>query len=554
MFTPGTRHGRAVVLAAAAALAAGSLGGCTQKKPEAAAEDPAARADLRVFYSQQLRWEPCGEEECATLKVPMDYSAPDNGRTFTLPLIRVTATDPARRVGSLVFNPGGPGESGVALLQDGGAAAFSERLRARFDIVGFDPRGVAGSEPAVDCGAEDEGENEADTETRADPETGTDTDPEPGTDTDAETGTVTDADDAEPQPLHPATDEQRSAALAAAESVTAACERHSGAILPHVGTVDAARDLDVLRAALGDGELSYLGWSYGTSLGTAYGELFPRRVRAMVLDGAIDPSLDWSERARSQAAGFRAAVDDYAEHCADVAGDACPADTPAGIRELLDDLYERTAEEPLPVDDAEWGLDALTLHSAVVASMYTPEEQWETLSQGLGEAAAGDGTSLAAIAAGEEGEGEGGDDVEEQEVHPDNSDVAITAVNCVDIPHPKNPEEYWKALDQAHLAEGDFGSESVVAALDCKGWPQRGPGPHRATGDGLPPVLVVGTTGDPATPYHEARSLARQLPGAMLLTFEGRGHTAYGRGGSCVDDAVDGYLIDLTPVKPGTTC
>ncbi|MCH0539111.1 alpha/beta fold hydrolase [Streptomyces sp. MUM 203J] len=466
----------------------------------------------------------------------MDYTDPDDGRTFVLPLIRVPATDPDRRIGSLVFNPGGPGESGVGLLQDGGVTAFSDRLRKRFDIVGFDPRGVGGSDPAVDCGPED-GAREAEG-----------------------------GDDLPPQPLHPVTARQRQTALAEAESVLAACEKHSGAILRHVGTADAARDMDVLRAALGDDRLSYLGWSYGTSLGTAYGELFPRRVRAMVLDGAIDPSLDWSQRARSQAKGFREAVDDYAEHCAEVAGEACPADSPAGIRELLDKLYTKTAEEPLPVDDSEWGLDAVTLHSAVTASMYTPEEQWEPLSVALADADGGDGTRLAAIASGEDGTEEetgeadaaetdsGAGDEAQDDGPPDNSDVALTAVNCADIPHPGDPEQYWKALDRAHRADGDFGSDSVVAALGCKGWPQTGAGPHKVRAEGLPPVLVVGTTGDPSTPYHEAQALARQLPGGMLLTYEGFGHTAYGRGGACVDDAVDDYLIGLRPVEPGASC
>ncbi|WP_241518512.1 alpha/beta hydrolase [Streptomyces sp. CB03238] len=535
MFTHAKRHRRAVVLAVAAALAATSLSGCTQNTSETPADDPAARADLRAFYHQKPRWKACGEEECATLKVPMDYSAPGNGKTFTLPLIRAAATDTARRSGSLVVNPGGPGESGVALLQDGGAKSFSKRIRARFDIVGFDPRGVAGSKPAVDCGPEGEEE----------------------------------VDDGAPQPLHPTTAAQRQAALAEAESTVAACKKHSGPILPHVGTADAARDMDVLRAALGDTKLTYFGWSYGTYLGTTYGELFPWRVRAMVLDGAIDPSLNWVERARSQAVGFRAAVDDYAEYCADVVGNACPADTPDGIRELIDGLYAQTEQEPLPVDDAEWGLDTAALHSAIVTSMYTPEEQWEALSQALSEAAEGDGTRLDQIAAGEEDTEEGnaeedGDtgqdedtgsgNEQEEESHPDNSDVAITAVDCLDIPHPKDPQAYWKALDQAHRAEGDFGSESVIAELGCKGWPHRGPGPHRVSVDGLPPVLVVGTTGDPSTPYHEAQSLARQLPKGMLLTYEELGHTAYGRGSSCVDNAVDSYLIDLKPVKAGATC
>ncbi|AOT62205.1 alpha/beta hydrolase [Streptomyces fradiae] len=532
MITPGPRrHRRAIAAATAALLASIPLSGCGPGDRQQ--RDDAVPAALRPFYEQELRWEPCGEQQCATLDVPMDYTAPGNGRTFTLPLIRATAGNRDRRIGSLVFNPGGPGESGVAMLRDGGIETFSERLRERFDIVGFDPRGVGGSRPAIDCGADDEAEP---------------------------TGEADEADSG-PHTLHPATARQRAAALTAAEQTAAACREHSGAILPHVGTTDAARDMDVLRAALGDAGLSYLGWSYGTSLGTAYGELFPRKVRAMVLDGAIDPSLTWSQRALSQARGFREAVDDYAEHCSDVVGEACPAGTPEAVRGLLKRLYEATADRPLPVEDSEWGLDTATLHSAVTTSMYTPEEQWEPLSLALGEADRGDGTRLAAIAAGEP-PAEDEQNAEEESPATDDetvdstgdADSALTAVNCVDIPHPKDPREYWEALDEAHRAEGDHGSDAVVAALGCKGWPQAGPGPHRVRADGLPPVLVVGTTGDPSTPYHEAQSLARQLPHGMLLTYEGLGHTAYGRAGACVDTAVDAYLVDLTPVEPGKTC
>ncbi|MDK1473211.1 alpha/beta hydrolase [Streptomyces sp. 549] len=549
MSTP-ARHRRAVALLTLTALVGGPLSGCTplggQPNADAALSVP---AELRRFYEQEPKWKPCGEEECASLTVPMDYDKPDDGRTFTLPLIRAAATTPGKRLGSLVFNPGGPGESGIALLEDGGAESFSKRIRARFDIVGFDPRGVAGSKPAVDCG--------------------TDEDQEPEEEPEEEHGQE-EAHGEELLPLHPTTDEQRRALVDQADSAAAACREHSGDILPHVGTTNAARDMDVLRSALGEERLTYLGWSYGTSLGTTYGELFPHRVRAMVLDGGIDPALDWSQRALSQAAGFRKAVRDFAEQCADVAGDACPGDTPREIRSVVDGLYEAAG-------NGTADLDVGTLHTAIVMSMYTPEDQWEELSTGLSEAAAGDGARLEAIAAGEEYS-----DEEQPEEHPDeeesaggeadsgdpgtdegeedegeevfNSDDALTAVNCLDVPHPKDPEAYWKVIDKAHRAQGDFGSDAVVAGLSCRNWPTRGPGPHRVSADGLPPVLVVGTTGDPATPYEESVSLASQLPGGMLLTYEAPGHLAYGRGSACVDTAVDRYLIDLAPVKPGKTC
>ncbi|MFE6748227.1 alpha/beta hydrolase [Kitasatospora purpeofusca] len=486
--------------------------------------EPAARPELAAFYRQQPVWKTCGELQCANLTVPMDYGHPEDGRTFTLPLVRSAATDPAARIGSLVFNPGGPGGSGVAHLKEGGTSSFGERVRARFDIVGFDPRGVAGSKPAVDCG---------DQEQSAAPSPS-------GPDRNA---------------VVPTTEAERQALLTEADRSAAACSARSGGILPHVGTQDAARDLDVLRAALGDRKLSYLGWSYGTYLGTVYGELFPQRVRALVLDGAVDPAQDWSERVLRSGVAFRRAVDDYADNCAAVAGRACPADSPEGIRKLVADLYERTARKPLKIDGSTRRVDQNLLHSALTKAMYTPESQWKPLSEALRSAHRGNGTALAALA----GDTNGSDDDSGgggggSETVPDNSDAVLSAVNCLDIPHPADPQAYWELLDRARQQSGVFGASTALAELDCRTWPKGGTAPHRVTAAGLPPVLVVGTTGDPATPYEDAQSLAAQLPGGMLLTHKGSGHTAYGRGNACVDGAVDGYLTGLTPVAPGTTC
>ncbi|MFD7415303.1 alpha/beta hydrolase [Kitasatospora purpeofusca] len=499
--------------------------------PTATAE-PAARPELAAFYRQQPAWKTCGELRCATLTVPMDYRHPEDGRTFTLPLVRSAATDPAGRIGSLVFNPGGPGGSGVAHLKEGGISSFGERVRARFDIVGFDPRGVAGSRPAVDCGK---------------PEQSAEPDRNAGPDRDA---------------VVPTTEAGRQALLTEADRSAAACAARSGEILPHVGTEDAARDLDVLRAALGDPKLSYLGWSYGTYLGTVYGELFPRRVRALVLDGAVDPAQDWSERVLRSGVAFRRAVDDYADSCAAVAGRACPADSPNGIRKLVADLYERTARKPLKVDGSTRRVDQNLLHSALTKAMYTPESQWKPLSEALRSANRGNGTALAELAGdasgttddGGDGGGGSGSGGGSGGTVPDNSDAVLSAVNCLDIPHPADPQAYWSLLDRARQQSGVFGASTALAELDCRTWPKGGTTPHRVAAPGLPPVLVVGTTGDPATPYEDAQSLAAQLPGGMLLTHKGAGHTAYGRGNACVDGAVDGYLTGLTPVAPGATC
>ncbi|MFB8304587.1 alpha/beta hydrolase [Kitasatospora purpeofusca] len=491
-----------------------------------APSDAAARPELAAFYRQQPAWKACGELQCAALTVPMDYGHPGDGRTFTLPLVRSAATDPAGRIGSLVFNPGGPGGSGVAHLKEGGTSSFGERVRTRFDIVGFDPRGVAGSKPAVDCGAPEQSDE-----------------PSPA-------GPARNA-------VVPTTEAERRALLTEADRSTAACAARSAEILPHVGTADAARDLDVLRAALGDPKLSYLGWSYGTYLGTVYGELFPQRVRALVLDGAVDPAQDWSERVLRSGVAFRRAVDDYADSCAAVAGRACPADSPDGIRKVVADLYERTARKPLKVDGSTRRVDQNLLHSALTKAMYTPESQWKPLSEALRSAHRGNGTALAALAgdtSGSDDDGGGGGGGGGGETVPDNSDAVLSAVNCLDVPHPADPQAYWDLLDRARQQSGVFGASTALAELDCRTWPKGGTAPHRVTAAGLPPVLVVGTTGDPATPYEDAQSLAAQLPGGMLLTLKGAGHTAYGRGNACVDGAVDGYLTGLTPVAPGTTC
>ncbi|WP_433324137.1 alpha/beta hydrolase [Spirillospora sp. CA-294931] len=502
-------------VALAAVLALVPVAGCTAVPARTTAAkpawaDPSARPDLAPFYKQRLRWSRCGAFQCAELRVPMDYARPGDGRAFVLPVARAAAGDPARRIGSLVFNPGGPGASGVGELKDGVLDSFGKSVRTRFDIVGFDTRGVAGSRPAVNC-APGKGREPRDTA--------------PGT-------------------LDPRTPAERAAALADARDGLAACRARSGAILPHVGTKDAARDMDVLRAALGDERLTYLGWSYGTALGTTYGELFPPRVRAMVLDGAIDPSRDWYRRAVGQGAAFGRALEDYARNCHKIAGDVCPARTPEEILDLVDDLYERTARRPLPVRDAGWGLDSSLLHDSVSLAMYTPEAQWKDLSKGLSAAAEGDGTALAATI----------DENARARAPRDNSEEALLAVDCLDVPHPADPRAYWNVLDRAYDEAGLFGTASVVEALGCRGWPGPKGTPHRAHAPGLARVMVIGTTGDPATPYDEAQSLAGQLPNGMLLTYKGLGHTAYGRSNACVTGAVDAYLTDLRPIRSGTTC
>lgn len=547
---------RRTLVIALAALGATSLAACTtagtgadggRPRTSAAPADPSTRPELRRFYEQRLAWRPCGDFRCAALTVPMDYARPGDGRTFVLPVAKAATATAGKRIGSLVYNPGGPGERGVQALKDGLADELGKGVRERFDIVSFDPRGVGESKPALTC------RTAGQTDARS---------PEPES-------------DAPPTPLYPRTDAERADVLAGARETAESCAKASGPLLRHVGTRDAARDLDVLRAALGERRLTYVGWSYGTSLGTSYAEQFPHRVRAMVLDGAVDPSLDWRQRMIGQSRGFRDAVEEYARSCVDQVGDACPGATPEEIRALIDRLLRRTQHEPLPVEGSADGLDAEGIVSALSLSMYTPEAQWQGLSEALRAADAGDGTKLAALAADDSDASDDGDDSGDSgdsgdsddsgasdgsdapgasdTVPEDNSDAALTAINCLDVPHPRDERAYWDALPAADKAAGVYGTSAVASELVCKDWPTGPERPHRVRAEGVPPVLVVGTEGDPATPYAEAVSLARQFPGGMLLSFDAPGHTGYGRN-ACVDRKVEAYLTSLTKVRPGTTC
>ncbi|MFF0750574.1 alpha/beta hydrolase [Streptomyces sp. NPDC004267] len=565
---------RRTLVIALAALGATSLAACTAAGPgddggrprSSAAADPAARPELRRFYEQRLTWRPCGDFRCAALTVPMDYARPGDGRTFVLPVAKAATAAADQRIGSLVYNPGGPGERGVQALKDGLADELGKGVRERFDIVSFDPRGVGESKPALTCRTKD-----------ADDQTGG-TGSTESTDSTENTESTESTDEGSPAPLYPRSDAERAAVLAGARETAESCAKASGPLLRHVGTRDAARDLDVLRAALGERQLTYVGWSYGTSLGTSYAEQFPRRVRAMVLDGAVDPSLDWRQRVIGQSKGFRDAVEEYARSCAATVGDGCPGATPEEIRALIDRLLQRTQRESLPVKDSAEGLDAEGFVAALSLSMYTPEAQWQGLSEALRAADAGDGTKLAALATEDESsDGQDGQDDQEEQPGPDdgttdasdepadsdgsgasavpedNSEAALTAINCLDVPHPRDERAYWDALPAADRAAGVYGTSSVAGELVCKDWPAGPERPHRVHADGVAPVLVVGTAGDPATPYAEAVSLARQFPGGMLLSFDAPGHTGYGRD-ACVDRKVEAYLISLTKVRPGTTC
>jgi pimeloyl-ACP methyl ester carboxylesterase len=507
-----------VALACAAAIIAGWSAAPAGAHPGAsrgAAVGGAAAADrapatLAGYYAQKLRWTPCGNGfQCARLLVPFDYSRPAWKR-FSLPVIRLPATGPGERVGSLVVNPGGPGESGVQYARQA-RSAVAPAVLARFDVVGFDPRGVGGSQPAVHC------------------MTGRQLDTYFATD---ET---------------PDTSAQLARVVSESKLFARACGQNAGSLLPYVSTRSTARDMDVLRAALGDPKLTYLGKSYGTYLGAWYAQLFPRRVRALVLDGALDPGATSTDINTTQAEGFEVALRSFTANCMRLA--ACPlgrgGDVSAGIARLQG-LLNRATRTPLANDlgDGRPANGALLLEG-VVAALYA-RAYWPVLRRGLQNAFGGDGTLLVQLA----------DFFLQRRPNGSYSNLADAnmAVNCLDRPWPHALSTWRSIASQAAKAAPQFGAAIVWGSLPCAYWPVRPYPRPKISAPGAPPILVVGTTRDPATPYRWAQALARELESGVLLGWNGDGHTAYRMGSSCVDSIVDSYLIRGAVPRSGTVC
>ncbi|MFD3941261.1 alpha/beta hydrolase [Streptomyces sp. NPDC058579] len=487
-----------------AAAPAGALASSSRTAP--ATPDPA----LRSFYAQKLTWRDCGVPsfQCATLRAPLDYANPAAGE-IELGVSRVAAGGPGKRLGSLLVNPGGPGGSAVGYLQGYAGIGYPAAVRAQYDMVAVDPRGVARSEP-VECL----------TGPQMDTFTQVDQTPDDGSETTALTS--------------------------AFKGFAAGCAKRSGEVLPHVSTVETARDMDILRAVLGDEKLTYVGASYGTFLGATYAELFAGRVGRLVLDGAMDPSLPAIDLARDQTAGFETAFRAFAADC--VQKPDCPLGTGSvdAASDNLKDFFRKVDAEPVPTGESrELGESLAT--TGVIAAMYD-EAAWPQLREALTRAMGGEGSGLLALA----------DSYYERETDGTYTNLmfANTAVNCLDLPAAyTGPADVEKAVPSFEKASPVFGEGLAWAALNCAYWPVAPTGrPHRITAEGAAPIVVVGTTRDPATPYKWAQSLASQLSSGTLLTYEGDGHTAYGRGSDCVDSAINTYLLTGTPPTTAKRC
>ena len=460
----------------------------------------AARAEMRY--------------ECATVKVPQDWTnagaspgAAPSGPTFDIAVIRARSANQRDRIGSLLVNPGGPGGSGVDLAvylslgrSYGGLPAD---VLDRFDIVGFDPRGVSRSSP-IKCISD--------------------------ADLDATFG-------AEPDPV----DQAAFDGIAdLARRIGQKCGAKYGPSLQLYSTEQAARDMDAVRAAVGDSKMTYLGYSYGTLLGATYAQLFPDHIRAFVLDGAVDPKQDLVAGSESQARGFERAFDNFSKWCA-THGSACPIAPDA--RGAVTTALDKARSSPVRGSDGREATAGWVFY-AVISSLYT-EPGWRKLASAIAKLETGDPDGVFELA----------DSYAERK--PDgtynNMFDAFSAVSCADNETVPSLARIRQLQSQWRAKYPLFGAPQAVGLLSCALWPgKRDPVPT-GRAKGAPPIVVVGTTGDPATPYEQTARLADMLGVGVVLTWQGEGHTAYPET-RCITNAVDNYLVELKVPRAGLTC
>ncbi|GAA2839887.1 alpha/beta hydrolase [Kitasatospora sp. CM 4170] len=489
----------------------------------AGADDPA----LKPFYGQQISWAACPADPraakakidtsgmlCGKLHVPLDYAHPA-ADALDLALIKLPAAKPDQKLGSLMVNPGGPGGSGIEMVKYG-AKEYDGVLHNRFDVIGFDPRGTGESSPVV-CydDKQHEESNQRDT------------------------------------PLEPAARKARH--VKAATEHAAACQARSGKLLPFVGTRNTARDLDVLRAAVGDGKLNYLGISYGTYLGALYAEEFPKNTGRLILDGAVDPAQDRLDHGIDQQVAFEKAFRRFAADCVENHPEDCPlGKDPDQAAKKAADFLDGLYEHPLTAEDGR-RLNRDLGWTGAVSMLYGDEKTyWKALRIALGWAMKGNKPDyLLAFADEYNGRDEDG--------HYSPMEEANGAISCADTSRPApTPERARQAVARLQ-AEAPLLSKGVTVEdydePSCAYWPfKTTEKPHAVRAEGAAPILVVGTTGDPATPYASAEALTKGFANATLLTRVGEGHGAFGKGNGCIDAALEAYLVDGTLPAAGTRC
>ncbi|MFF0741453.1 alpha/beta hydrolase [Streptomyces sp. NPDC004111] len=521
MSTPSALRAPALAVSAAVLLC---LAGCSDGGKDGGKDDGDKKQDLSA---QELKWEDCpapsaaqGEGtkpsplpggtpwKCATMQVPRDYAKPDGDR-IELALIRAEAADKKNRIGSLIFNFGGPGGSGVTGLP--GFGKDYDKLRSRYDLVSFDPRGVGNSAP-VEC---------------------------------------QDAKELDAYYAEDMTPDDAAEEKAYAESLkkyAAACEKNSGTELPHVGTTNAAKDLDLMRQVLGDDKLHYFGISYGTELGGVYAHLFPKKVGRAVFDAVVDPTQTSEQGSLGQAKGFQLALTNFAKDCV-ARGDDCKlqGSTPAEIEAGIVALLQRLDKQPIPASGGRQ-LTQSQATNGIVQTLYS-KDFWPYLEQGLDEADGGNGSLLLVLADSMNGRNEDGS--------YSNIGAANAAINCVDSKERYDLAHAKSKVAEFRKASPVFGDFLAWGLSGCSTWPVPG---QWVTPDvsapGAAPIVVIGNTGDPATPYEGARKMADALGKGVgvELTYKGEGHGAYNGGSACVKTAVDEYLLEGKVPAAGKVC
>ncbi|MFF4904762.1 alpha/beta hydrolase [Streptomyces sp. NPDC001260] len=449
-----------------------------------------------------------GTWQCATMKAPLDWGKP-KGDTIGIALIRAKASGAAsKRIGSLVFNFGGPGGSGVTTLPSFGQDYA--KLRTRYDLVSFDPRGVGRSAP-VEC----ENDQQLDNYFQQD---------------------ATPDDAAE-----------RTEFVDNTKNFNSACEKNSKKVLPHVRTTDAARDMDLMRQVLGDDKLYYFGISYGTELGGVYAHLFPRHVGRAVFDAVVDPTQNAEQSSLGQAGGFQLALDNFAQDCTSKA-QPCPiGDNAQDVKDRIAKLLTDLDKKPIPgIFPRQLTQTAAT--NGIAQSLYS-KDFWQYLTEGLQEAYDGDGKILMALSDSMNGRSENGE--------YSNITAANIAINCADDKARYDAAYVQHKLPEFRAASPLFGDFLAWSMAGCTDWAVAGAADHPdVSAAGSAPILVVGNTGDPATPYEGAKKMVNALGKGVgvELTYKGQGHGAYDSKNKCVQSAVNGYLLDGKVPAAGTVC
>ncbi|GGS91117.1 alpha/beta hydrolase [Streptomyces chromofuscus] len=452
---------------------------------------------------------PDGDEwQCATMKAPRDWDDP-RGDTIDIALIRAKASGEAsERIGSLIFNFGGPGGSGVTTLPAFGADYTT--LRTRYDLVSFDPRGV-GRSAAVWC----ENDQQLD---------------------------VYFQQDATPDDAR-----ERTEYVDNVKEFNEACEKNSEEMLPHVRTTDAARDMDLMRQVLGDDKLHYFGISYGTELGGVYAHLFPKNVGRAVFDAVVDPTQNPEQGSLGQAKGFQLALDNYAQHCVSQVEDCPVGDSAQDVKDRIAQLLKDLDGKPIPgIFPRELTQTAAT--SGIAQALYS-QDFWEYLTEGLQQAYDGDGQILMLLSDSLNGRNQNGE--------YSNLTAANVSINCADDKPRYDTEYVQRKLSEFRAASPVFGDYLAWSMLSCTDWAVPGAADHPdVSAPGSAPILVVGNTGDPATPYEGARRMVQALGKGVgvELTYKGQGHGAYDSKNTCVQGAVDGYLLNGRMPTAGTVC